>query len=172
MLDLDKKEILFLLGYFCLKWSNSIRSLVYSLILSSIWNISDSPFVYGKEVQFFLVLDMLADSSLLYKYSAIAANLRVLCALSCFWFFWYLWVAIWNSERGLLPLGFGSAVWLFALSWCIATFGFNLWLSFWFVYNSYLVFGILEFCVYFSFGLIFFVPIICLEIFFKPKIFS
>ena len=53
---------------------------------------------------------------------------------------WYLWIAIWNSERSLLPLGFGSAVWWFALSWCVATFGFDLWLSLWFVCNSYLVF--------------------------------
>ena len=55
---------------------------------------------------------------------------------------WYLWVAIWNSERGLLLFGFGSAVWWFAISWCIATFGFALWLSLWFVRNSYLVFSI------------------------------
>ena len=55
---------------------------------------------------------------------------------------WYLWVAIWNSERGLLLFGFGSTVWWFAISWCIATFGFTLWLSLWFVCNSYLVFGI------------------------------
>ena len=55
---------------------------------------------------------------------------------------WYLWVVIWNSERGLLPLGFGSTFWCFALSWCVATFGFDLWLFLWFVCNSYLVFGI------------------------------
>ena len=70
-LDLDKKGILFLLGYFCLKLSSFIRSLIYHLILSSIWNMSDSPFVCEKEVQFFLVLHMLADSSLLYKQSAL-----------------------------------------------------------------------------------------------------
>ena len=34
---------------------------------------------------------------------------------------------IWNSERGLLLLG--SAVWWFALSWYVATFGIVLWLS-------------------------------------------
>ena len=55
---------------------------------------------------------------------------------------WYLWVAIWNSERGLLLFGFGSAVWWFALSWCVATFGFALWLSLWFVHSSHLIFGI------------------------------
>ena len=64
---------------------------------------------------------------------------------------WYLWVVIWNSERGLLLLGF--AVWWFALSWCIATFGFNLWLFLWFVCNSYLVFGICEpLVLWFVFG--------------------
>ena len=52
----------------------------------------------------------------------------------------FVWVEIWNSERGLLPLGFGSAVWRFAISWCVATFGFDLWPSLWFVHNSYLVF--------------------------------
>ena len=42
----------------------------------------------------------------------------------------------------MLPLDFGSAVWRFALSWCVATFGFDLWLSLWFVRNSHLIFGI------------------------------
>ena len=145
---------------------------------------------------------------------------------------WFFWVAIWNSERGLLLLGFGSTVWWFTLSWCIATFGFDLWLFLWFVHNSYLVFGIwysylvfvnLWFCIcerelfgciriwvcesastpiciipnlllwnlfviacrcrllpnhvilgvlcLFSFGLIFFVPIVSLKICHKPKIF-
>ena len=50
LLDLDKKGILFLLGYYCLKLSSSIRNLVYYLVLSSIWNRSDSPFVCRKEV--------------------------------------------------------------------------------------------------------------------------
>ena len=76
LLDLDNKGILFLLGYRCLKLSSSIRSLVYHLILSSIWNRSDSPFVCGKEVQFFLVLDILANSSLLYKHSSATENQR------------------------------------------------------------------------------------------------
>ena len=46
--------------------------------------------------------------------------------------------------RGLLPLGFGfgSVVWWLALAWCVATFGFALWLSLWFVVNWYLAFGI------------------------------
>ena len=69
MLDLDKEGILFPLAYCCLKLSSFIRSLVYHLILSSIWNRSDSPFMCGKEVLSFLVLDILADSGLLYKYS-------------------------------------------------------------------------------------------------------
>ena len=49
-------------------------------------------------------------------------------------------------ERCLLRLDFGSAVWRFALSWCVAIFGFDLWLSLWFVRNWYLefVFGICE----------------------------
>jgi len=149
---------------------------------------------------------------------------------------WYLWAAIWNSERGLLPLGFGSTVWWFALSWCIATFGFALWLSLWFVRNWYLefifdiceplvlwfvfvresyldvlIFGFVRvslhqfvlsqiwyskicsfspvdvargcrlllnhvkswcFLCLFSFGLIFFVPIVTLKMFHKSKIFS
>ena len=50
MLDLDKEGILFLLDYCCLKLSNFIRSLVYHLILSSIWNSNDSSFVCGKEI--------------------------------------------------------------------------------------------------------------------------
>ena len=56
--------------------SKSIRSFVYYLILRSIWNRSNSPFVHRKEVQSFLVLDMLADSSLLYKRSATIENQR------------------------------------------------------------------------------------------------
>ena len=71
---------------------------------------------------------------------------RVLCVLEkeafCCFVLWYLCIAIWNSERGLLLLGFGSAGWLFALSLCVATFGFDLWLSLWFVHNSHLVFSI------------------------------
>ena len=41
---------------------------------------------------------------------------------------------------------FGSVVWRFALSWFVATFGFDLWLSLWFEHNWYLVFvfGICE----------------------------
>ena len=46
--------------------------------------------------------------------------------LSLFFVLRYLWVAIWNNERGLLPLGFGFAAWWFSLSWCVATFGFDL----------------------------------------------
>ena len=42
----------------------------------------------------------------------------------------------------MLSLDFGYAVWRFALSWCVATFGFDLWLSLWFVHNSHLIFGI------------------------------
>ena len=52
---------------------------------------------------------------------------------------WYLWVAIWNSERGLLLFGF--VVCWFALSWCIATFEFALWLS---LVCMQFVFGICE----------------------------
>ena len=72
LLDLDNKGILFLLGYCCLKLSSSIRSLVYYLIWNSFWNRSDSPCVCGKEIQVFLVLDMLVNLSLLYKQSAAA----------------------------------------------------------------------------------------------------
>ena len=54
---------------------------------------------------------------------------------------WSLWSAIWNSERGLLPLGFGSMVCWFALSWCITTFEFALWLS---LVCMQFVFGICE----------------------------
>ena len=35
---------------------------------------------------------------------------------------------------------FGFAVWRFALSWFVATFGFDLWLSLWFEHSWYLVF--------------------------------
>ena len=90
LLDLEKERILFLLSYCCLKLSNSIKSLVYYLIWNSFWNRSDSPFVCGKEVQFFLVLDMLANSSLLYKQSAAAANRECgyeIKRLSFVWFF-------------------------------------------------------------------------------------
>ena len=76
LLDLDKKEILFNLGYCCLKLSSFIRSLIYDLILSSIWNRSDSPFVCGKKVQSFSVLDIPADSNFLYKHSASTKNQR------------------------------------------------------------------------------------------------
>ena len=61
------------------------------------------------------------------RYCALAVLHRSLCLV-----LWYLWVAIWKSERGLLPLDFSFAVWWFALSWCIVTFGFDLWLSLWF----------------------------------------
>ena len=37
----------------------------------------------------------------------------------------------------IFVLWFGDLV----SSWCVATFGFDLWLSLWFVHNSYLVFG-------------------------------
>ena len=83
---------------------------------------------------------MLANLILLSKHSAIVANRKCFSCLVL----WYLWVAIWNSERGLLPLGFGFAVWWFVLSWCVATFEFDLWLSHWFVHNLDLVFGICE----------------------------
>ena len=64
---------------------------------------------------------------------------------------WYLWIVIWNSERCLLLLI--SVVWWFALSWYVATFGFTLWLSLWFVRNSHLVFGICEpLVLWFVFG--------------------
>ena len=60
---------------------------------------------------------------------------------------WYLWVAIWNSERGLLLLGFGFTIWWFTLSLCVATIRFDLWLSFlvcaqfaFGIWYSYLVF--------------------------------
>ena len=49
LLDLDKKEILFLLDCCCLKLSRSIRSPVYHLSLSSIWNRSDSPLCLEKK---------------------------------------------------------------------------------------------------------------------------
>ena len=39
--------------------------------------------------------------------------------------------------RLVLVLRFGDL-----LSWCVATFGFALWLSLWFVHNSHLIFGI------------------------------
>ena len=55
------------------------------------------------------------------------ANLESRCEKKRRLFLWYLWVAIWNSERSLLPSGFGSAVWWFALSWCVC----NIWI--WFV---------------------------------------
>ena len=50
LLDLDKERILFLLGYYYLKLSSSIRSLVYYLVWNSFGNRSDSPFVRRKEV--------------------------------------------------------------------------------------------------------------------------
>ena len=39
--------------------------------------------------------------------------------------------------RLIFVLRFGDLV----SSWCVATFGFDLWLSLWFVHNSYFVFG-------------------------------
>ena len=50
LLDLDKEGILFILGYYCLKLSSSIRSLNYYLIWNSFWNKSYSSFVCGKEI--------------------------------------------------------------------------------------------------------------------------
>ena len=49
LLNLDKEGILFLLGYYCLKLSSSIRSLVYYLIWNSFWNKSDSPCLWKKK---------------------------------------------------------------------------------------------------------------------------
>ena len=62
---------------------------------------------------------------------------------------WYLWVAIWNSEKGLLQLGFGFVIWWFVLSWCVATFGFDLCLLFSLcaIHILYLVFVNLWFCI-------------------------
>ena len=65
-----------LLGYCCLELSSSIRSLIYYLIWNSFCNRSDSPFVCRKEVQSFLVLDILAKSSLLYKHGSTTENYR------------------------------------------------------------------------------------------------
>ena len=116
-----------------------------------------------------MVLDVLADSSLLYNY--ISTVLRKIIerererekrvcvrkTLSLHLVIWYLWVAIWNSERSLLLLDFDFAVWWFALSWCVATFGFDLWLFIWFVHNWYLkfVFGICEPLVLWFFDFVF-----------------
>ena len=116
-----------------------------------------------------MVLDVLADSSLLYNYiSTVLQKIRerererekrvcVRKTLSLHLVIWYLWVAIWNSERSLLLLGFDFAVWWFALSWCVATFGFDLWLFIWFVRNWYLkfVFGICEPLVLWFFDFVF-----------------
>ena len=63
------------------------------------------------------------------------------------WFFDICGLQFGIVREVLLPLGFGCAVWWFALSWCVATFGFALWLSLWFVRNSYLVFVNLWFFV-------------------------
>ena len=52
-----------------------------------------------------------------------------------------------SSERGFVAawFDFGSTIWWLALSWFVATFGFDLWLSLWFLRNSYLVFMNLRF---------------------------
>lgn len=84
---------------------------------------------------------MLADSSLLYKNSAIAAKLRV-CEKRGF-----ILVLLFDIcglqfrivREVLLLLGFGSGVWRLAFSWCVATFGFNFVAFFFFVQ---FVFGI------------------------------
>ena len=92
LLDLDKKEFLFLLSDCCLKLSNSIISLVSYLILSSIWNTSDSPLCMEEESSpsWFWIASQL---SALYKHNVIVANL--VCGkkrLSLFWFFdIYIW---------------------------------------------------------------------------------
>ena len=70
---------------------------------------------------------MLADSSLLYEHSVIMVKLRV-CEKRCFllvWLFDICGLQFGIVREVLLLLGFGSTVWRFALSWCIATFGFN-----------------------------------------------
>ena len=83
---------------------------------------------------------MLTDSSLLYKYSAIVANLECMRkrGFLLFWFFEIcgLQFGIVKEVCCRLVLQF----FLFSLSWCVATFGFDLWLSLWFLHNLYLVF--------------------------------
>ena len=86
---------------------------------------------------------MLADSSFLYKHNAIMANSErgVRKKGSLFiWLFDICGLQFGIVREAFLPLGFGSGIWWFALSWCVVTFGFDLWLSLWFVCNSYLVF--------------------------------
>ena len=63
------------------------------------------------------------------------------------WFFDICGLQFGIVREVLLLLGFGCAVWWFALSWYVATFGFALWPSLWFVRNSYLVFVNLWFFV-------------------------
>ena len=140
-MDSVKKWILFLLGSCCLKLSNSIINLVSYLIWNSFLN---------RNRNLFCLLQKQVGNGLWHIDSYISTVLlqeiqRVVCEkkrLSLGLVIWYLWVAIWNSERGLFSLGFGFTVWWFALSFYVATFGFDLWLSLWFVRNSHLVFGI------------------------------
>ena len=101
-----------------------------------------------------MVLDILADSSLLYKHSATTENERERERererRECVWEKGFLLVWLLDIyglqfeivREVLLPLGFSFVVWWFALSWCIATFGFDLWLFLWFVRNWYLTFCI------------------------------
>ena len=111
MLDLDKKEFLFLLSDYCLKLSNSIISLLSYLILSSIWNTSDSPLCMEEESSpsWFWIASQL---SALYKHNVIVANL--VCGkkrLSLFWFFdIYIYM-----KRGFLL--FRSLIYIYIYLW-------------------------------------------------------
>ena len=72
LLDLDKKEILFLLGYCCLKLSRSTTWFGITFGIGVILLLC----VEKKPSLVLLILDILADSSLLYKHSAAIKNER------------------------------------------------------------------------------------------------
>ena len=84
---------------------------------------------------------MLANSSLLYKHSAIVAiSVSEKKRLSLVLVLWYLWVAIWNGERGFVATWF----WFFGFVICFLLMCCNFWI--WFVALSLV-------CVQFIFGI-------------------
>ena len=88
---------------------------------------------------------MLADSSLLYKHSAIMANsVSENKRLSLGLVLWYLWVAIWNCERGF----FAAWFWLCSFVICSLLVCCNFWI--WFVALS-LVFAQFVFGIRYSY---------------------
>ena len=126
LLDLDKEEILIFLSYCCLKLLNSIRSLVYYLIWNSFWNWSDSFFMCRKEVQFFLILDMLADSSLLYKQSAATANSESGCEKKRLYFVWFFDIC--GLQFGIVKEVCYRLVWFCGLVICFLLVHCNFWI--------------------------------------------